>query len=80
VTDKVSLEKLVADISKKEDHIDLLITNAGISGPKAAPDSKDASKLKENLFNSESFSEWSTTFNTNVSAVCKYWRTLWLVA
>ncbi|TVY38489.1 Short-chain dehydrogenase/reductase, partial [Lachnellula subtilissima] len=54
---------------KKEKHIDLLITNAGISGPKAEPVDEDATKLKETLFNSESFSEWSTTFNTNVSAV-----------
>jgi NAD(P)-dependent dehydrogenase (short-subunit alcohol dehydrogenase family) len=69
VTDKTSLEKLIADISKKEDHIDLLITNAGISGPKAEPASEAALKLKESLFNSESFSEWSDTFNTNVSAV-----------
>ncbi|TVY60647.1 Short-chain dehydrogenase/reductase SAT3 [Lachnellula suecica] len=69
VTDKESLENLVAEISKKEKHIDLLITAAGISGPKAEPESGDASKLKETLFNSESFSEWSSTYNTNVSAV-----------
>jgi NAD(P)-dependent dehydrogenase (short-subunit alcohol dehydrogenase family) len=69
VTSKESLENLVAEISKKESHIDLLITNAGISGPKAEPANEDASKLKETLFNSESFSGWSSTFNTNVSAV-----------
>jgi len=69
VTSKDSLETLFAEISKKESHIDLLITNAGISGPKAEPNNEDASKLKETLFNSETFSEWSSTFNTNVSAV-----------
>ncbi|TVY56533.1 Short-chain dehydrogenase/reductase SAT3 [Lachnellula cervina] len=69
VTSKEDLEKLVAEISQKETHIDLLITNAGISGPKAEPAHEDASKLKETLFGSESFSEWSATFNTNVSAV-----------
>jgi NAD(P)-dependent dehydrogenase (short-subunit alcohol dehydrogenase family) len=45
-----------------------LITNAGIAGPKNEPDSQNASELKEKLF-SETFSEWSDTFNTNVSAV-----------
>lgn len=69
MTSKDSLENLVAEISKKESHLDLLITNAGISGPKAEPESEDASKLKETLFNSESFSEWSDTFNTNVSSI-----------
>jgi len=58
----------VSQISKKEKYINLLITNAGISGPKAEPDSEKASELKERLF-SEEFSQWSDTFNTNVSAV-----------
>lgn len=69
MTKKDDLEKLVAQLSQKEKSINLLITNAGISGPKAYPDSSDASELKEKLFNAESFSEWSDTFNTNVSAV-----------
>lgn len=69
MTKKVDLEKLVAEISKKEKHIDLLICNAGVSGPKAEPESEDAKELKERLLNSESFEEWSDTFNTNVSAV-----------
>ncbi|KAE9378045.1 short chain dehydrogenase/reductase-like protein family [Stipitochalara longipes BDJ] len=69
VTKKEDLENLVAQISKREQFIDVLVTNAGISGPKAEPDSESASELKERLFNGETFSEWSDTFNTNVSAV-----------
>ena len=69
VTKKEDLEKLVAQISEKEKYINLLITNAGISGPKAEPESEKASELKERLFKGETFSEWSDTFNTNVSAV-----------
>jgi NAD(P)-dependent dehydrogenase (short-subunit alcohol dehydrogenase family) len=46
----------------------LLITNAGISGPKGEPESQDAEKLKENLF-SEDQSEWNNVFNTNVASV-----------
>jgi NAD(P)-dependent dehydrogenase (short-subunit alcohol dehydrogenase family) len=69
VTKKEDPESLVARISRKEKYINLLITNAGISGPKAEPESEKASELKERLFNGESFSGWSDTFNTNVSAV-----------
>ena len=69
MTKKEDLENLVAQISKREQFIDVLVTNAGISGPKAEPDTESASELKERLFNGETFSEWSDTFNTNVSAV-----------
>jgi NAD(P)-dependent dehydrogenase (short-subunit alcohol dehydrogenase family) len=69
VTKKEDLESLVSRISSKEKYINLLITNAGIAGPKAEPNSSSATELKDTLFNSESFSEWSSTFNTNVSSV-----------
>jgi NAD(P)-dependent dehydrogenase (short-subunit alcohol dehydrogenase family) len=69
VTKKEDLENLVSEISKKEKHIDLLITNAGISGPKGSPDSSDANELKENLFKNEDFASWGDTFNTNVTSV-----------
>ncbi|KAI4135710.1 MAG: hypothetical protein LQ347_000440 [Umbilicaria vellea] len=69
VTKKDNLEMLVSDISKKEKHINLLITNAGVSGPKAEPDSSKATVLKEKLWQNEDFEQWSSTFNTNVSSV-----------
>jgi len=69
VTSKDELEKLVKEISSKEKHVDLLVAASGISGPKAEPDEEDADKLKEKLWSSESFEDWSSTFNTNVSAV-----------
>lgn len=73
VTKKEDLENVVAQIGKNETCINLLITNAGISGPKAEPESDNASELKERLFHGETFSEWSDTFNTNVSAVYVCW-------
>lgn len=69
MTKKEDLEALVAEISKKEKFISLLVCAAGIAGPKAEPESSDASELKDTLFNGESFSEWSNTYNTNVSSV-----------
>jgi hypothetical protein len=53
VTKKEDLEKFVSEIGKKEKHIHLLTTNAGISGPKGEPKSKDAEVLKENLFSED---------------------------
>ena len=49
--------------------VNVSVANAGISGPKAEPSSSSAIKLKDTLWNSESFEEWGATFNTNVSAV-----------
>lgn len=45
------------------------VTAAGISGPKAEPESEDAAELKRTLWDNESFEEWSETYNTDVSAV-----------
>lgn len=58
MTKKEDLEDLVAKISKKEKSLNLLVTGAGISGPKAEPESEKASELKDTLFNGESFAEW----------------------
>ncbi|MCJ1259570.1 hypothetical protein MMC24_007409 [Lignoscripta atroalba] len=69
VTSKDDLEKLYKEISSKEKHIDLLIANAGISGNKAEPSEENATELKDKLWKSEEFADWSDTFNTNVSAV-----------
>ncbi|KAF2665735.1 NAD(P)-binding protein [Microthyrium microscopicum] len=69
VTSKDDLEKLVDYISSKEKHVDLLITAAGISGPKAEPDTKDAKDLKAKLWDNESFEDWNKTMTTDVSAV-----------
>jgi len=69
VTKKSDLENLVSEIKKKEKYINILVTSAGISGPKAPPDKEDATEQKDNLWNSESFEEWGDVYNTNVSAV-----------
>jgi NAD(P)-dependent dehydrogenase (short-subunit alcohol dehydrogenase family) len=68
VTKKSDLESLVSQISHKEKCIHLLITNAGIAGPKGEPEGEDAKELKEKLFD-EPQSEWGDVFNTNVTSV-----------
>ncbi|KAL8847741.1 MAG: hypothetical protein Q9221_007229 [Calogaya cf. arnoldii] len=74
VTSKEQLEKLVQDISCKEKHINLLVANAGIAGPKGIPEASDATQLANDLWKSESPPEWADVFNTNVTSV--YFTTL----
>ena len=69
VTKKEDLEKLVKEIESKEPNgIDLLVVAAGVDGERAAPEDSDASKLHERLMK-EDPAKWSSTFDTNVTAV-----------
>lgn len=69
MTSKKDLEALCAELEKKESHLDLLITSAGIPGTKAQPDSEDARQLKDKLWANEEFEAWADILNTNVTAV-----------
>lgn len=69
MTSKEELEKLVKEISSKEKHIDLLVANAGIAGPKGIPEASDATQLSNDLWKAESPPEWADVFNTNVTSV-----------
>ncbi|XDG07113.1 hypothetical protein ABKA04_006728 [Annulohypoxylon sp. FPYF3050] len=54
---------------QKEKYINLLVCNAGISGPKAEPKHQEADDLKAQLWNNEDPADWHDNFNTNVTAV-----------
>lgn len=69
VTKKSDLDALVRELQEKEKHINLLVCNAGVGGPKAEPHSEDASELKDRLWNSESVEEWGDTYKTDVTSV-----------
>ncbi|RAL59389.1 hypothetical protein DID88_006878 [Monilinia fructigena] len=69
VTSKKDLENLATELGKKEKYLSLLFAGAGISSTKAEPNSSDATELKDKLFNTETFEDWGSTYNTNVSAV-----------
>lgn len=47
----------------------MLITAAGIAGPKAEPEEGQAESLKAKLWNNESPEQWNETYNTDVTAV-----------
>ncbi|KAL9127619.1 MAG: hypothetical protein Q9217_003553 [Psora testacea] len=74
VTSKPDLEKLIKELSSKEKYLSLLITNAGISGPKAPPDTASAAALHDKIWKGESVEDWQSVMNTNVTSV--YFSTL----
>jgi len=47
----------------------MIVTAAGISSAKAEPEHGDATKMKEQLWEKESFEDWSDCYKTDVSAV-----------
>ncbi|WPH01106.1 putative short chain dehydrogenase reductase family protein [Acrodontium crateriforme] len=69
VTKKEDLQSLVKTLESLEPHLDLVVCAAGIPGPKASPESKDAAALKDELWNKESVEDWQNTFNTDVTSV-----------
>ncbi|KAK3331483.1 hypothetical protein B0H66DRAFT_487648 [Apodospora peruviana] len=69
VTSKSHLSNICTRLSATESHLNLLICNAGISGPKAVPDLSNATELKARLWEKEDPSSWSDVFNTNVTSV-----------
>lgn len=42
-----------------------IVTNAGISGPKAPPDSKSADVLHDKIWSGESVEDWESVLKTN---------------
>lgn len=68
VTKKTDLEKLYKEIESKEKHLSLVVAAAGVSGAKGSPDTSDADKLKETLWQ-EDPEQWNSTWNTDVTSV-----------
>ncbi|KAI0523670.1 hypothetical protein F5B22DRAFT_408433 [Xylaria bambusicola] len=69
VTKKEDLLRLADEVAKKEKAINLLVCNAGISGPKAEPEHEDAEDLRSRLWDNEEVGDWQDNYQTNVTAV-----------
>ncbi|KAF8320412.1 NAD(P)-binding protein [Clavulina sp. PMI_390] len=67
ITSKDNISNLVNELSKKEDHIDLLVNNAGISEGTVNVEAGDesAEALSKELFN-DSWESWEKIYRTNV--------------
>lgn len=71
VRKKDDLEKIVSELRSThgEDHINLLVCNAGIAGTKAEPEEEDAEDLKKKLWDKETVEAWGETLETDVTSV-----------
>jgi len=79
VSKKDSIRQLYEEISKKEEHLDILINNAGISTSTFQTESKSAEEMKKNLFDNDdaTFEDWDDVYRTNVSQ-CYFMTTAFL--
>ena len=66
-TDKASIQKLVAELEKREKHVDVLVNNAGISKGTSTVEKGDeaVNELSKELFG-ESDEDWLDVYRTNV--------------
>jgi len=71
VTSKDSIQKLVDTLKEKEGHINILVNNAGIAGPKhdTHEDKANPEHVSKCLWEDQKFEEWGELFATNVSAL-----------
>lgn len=69
VRSKEDLEKVIREISSKENHVNLLVTSAGIPGTKADPSSEDAGDMKQELWTKETVEAWTEVYNADVTSV-----------
>lgn len=67
ITDKSSIQKLAQEVAKHEDHVDVLVNNAGIDGDTSTVEKGDesAEALQEQWW-SEEMSMWEDVYRTNV--------------
>lgn len=71
VTKKDEIEKLVADISSREQCLCLLVNNAGISSASFETEASSATEMKRKLFDEKSaqFDDWTDVYRTNVASI-----------
>jgi NAD(P)-dependent dehydrogenase (short-subunit alcohol dehydrogenase family) len=67
ITSKDSIKALVKEIGSREDHLSILVNNAGIAGNYQSVVHEDVNELRKSLFDNENstFEDWAT-YRTNV--------------
>ncbi|KAJ4158322.1 uncharacterized protein LMH87_008854 [Akanthomyces muscarius] len=72
VSSKVGITALVEEIERREERVDILMNNAGISSTSGTiAEAKSAQELRKALFDSgdSTFDEWEDVYRTNVTAI-----------
>ncbi|EME44125.1 hypothetical protein DOTSEDRAFT_71812 [Dothistroma septosporum NZE10] len=71
VSKKAEVAKLYKEISEKEQHLDILMNNAGISTSTFNTEAGNAEELKKALFDNDNatYEDWDAVYRTNVSQI-----------
>ncbi|QDS69211.1 hypothetical protein FKW77_000669 [Venturia effusa] len=71
ITDKKDIVALYDEIFDKEQHLDILINNAGISTETFETEANTAEAMKKQMFDDEkaTFKDWDDVYRTNVSQI-----------
>ncbi|WQF89444.1 Putative short-chain dehydrogenase/reductase SDR, NAD(P)-binding domain superfamily [Colletotrichum destructivum] len=71
VTSKADIDRLTKEIESREECLDVLVNNAGVSSSSIEVESEGAADMKASLFDggAADFDDWTDTYRTNVAAV-----------
>ncbi|TIC13781.1 NAD(P)-binding protein [Wallemia mellicola] len=68
-TKKEDIQSIIKYISQREDHVDLLINNSGVSTVKADLDANRSSEAVSKAMFEQSFDDWTSPYAINVAAI-----------
>lgn len=68
ITSKESIRQLADEIASREDHLSILVNNAGIAGQSQSVGHQDPNEMRKSLFDSENstIEDWEASYRTNV--------------
>ncbi|KAL1967222.1 hypothetical protein VTN77DRAFT_3513 [Rasamsonia byssochlamydoides] len=68
ITSKESIRELAKEIASREDHLSILVNNAGVAGEFQSVGHQDPNEMRKSLFDNENSTveDWEATYRTNV--------------
>jgi len=71
VSDKADISRMLKEISSKEQHVSILINNAGVDGNTFETGAKTAEEMSQNMFHNKdaTFEDWVDVYRINVPQI-----------